>query len=75
MYTTALAILDSVNGNCELLKLMFLTEYEVAKQKLLEEDKGRIKSRRKNGGKTWTEKYILRRQQLGFSGTNNSNVV
>ncbi len=35
--TTELVVLDSVNTNCELLKLTFQTKYEMAKPNLLED--------------------------------------
>lgn len=52
---TAVGLLQLVNANCELLKLIINYEDE------------RKEKRRRAKRKSWTERYILRRKQLGHS--------
>jgi hypothetical protein len=55
----AVGLLQLINANCELLKLILSCAEE--------NDEKQKRRRRKSVWKTWTEKYILRRRQLGHS--------
>ena len=55
------AILQLIISNCELVKLLLSPEF--AEEQRRKQQKCRAKR------KAWTEKYILRRKQLGYSDT------